>query len=171
MLVICINGSINSGKSTIARLLAARLAATFVEGDDHDGHDLPLKQMIIHAVRHLAAQIAEASQSLVIAYPLREEDYTTLRDAAASRGLELLVVTLSPPLDVALARRGARILNNGERARIREMYSEGYHERPFSDLVIEGTPTADAIVDTIAGFLGSSLATALPPGSSVPGPG
>lgn len=153
MLIICINGSINSGKSTIARLLAARLAARFVEGDDHDGRDLPFEQMILHAVRRLAAQIAEATETLVIAYPLREQDYAALRDAAEIRGLELLVVTLSPPLEAALGKRGARVLDDGERSRIREMYSEGYHERPFSDLVIEGALTPDTIVETIAGFV------------------
>ena len=65
----------------------------------------------------------------------------------------MLVVTLSPPLEVALGKRGARVLDDGERSRIREMYFEGYHERPFSDLVIEGTPTPDTIVETIAGFV------------------
>lgn len=155
MVIICINGTINSGKSTIARLLAARLTdARFVEGDDHHGHDLPFEQMIAHAVKRLAAEVAEATQTLIIAYPLRDEDYAVLRDAAARRGLQMLVVTLSPPLDVALGKRGSRTLDDGERARIREMYSEGYHERSFSDLVIAGTPTPDAIVETIADFLG-----------------
>jgi hypothetical protein len=155
MFIICINGSINSGKSTIAQLLATRLPdARFVEGDDHDGHDLPFDQMIAHAVRRLAAEISEANETLVVAYPLREEDYTVLRDAAAGRGLQLRVITLSPPLDVVLGKRGARDLSDGERARIREMYDEGYQDRRFSDLVITGAPTPDVVVETIVGLLG-----------------
>ncbi len=150
MVVVCINGSINSGKSTIARLLADRLpGARFVEGDDHDGHDLPFEEMIAHAVQRLATIVAEGRETLVIAYPLRETEFAILRDAAASRDLQLVVVTLAPPLEVVLVQRGARLLDDGERARIREMYGEGYHQRPFSDLIIGGTPDPNSIVAAI----------------------
>jgi hypothetical protein len=166
MMVICINGSINSGKSTIARLLAEHLRdARFVEGDDHDGHELPFEQMIARAVQRLAAIITEAQETLVIAYPLRETDFAILRQAAAASRRPLLVVTLAPPLEVVLAPRGARRLDDGERARIREMYAEGYHARPFSDLVIGGEPTPDAVVAAILEL------TALRPGSSAPAGG
>lgn len=171
MVIICINGSINSGKSTIARLLAARLPdARFVEGDDHDGHELPFEHMIAHAVDRLATVVADADRTLVIAYPLREQDHAILSRAAASRGLQLLIVTLAPPLDVALSQRGPRILDDAERERIREMYLEGYHERPFSDLVIGGTPEPEVIVETIAALVRDG-ASALPPGSSAPAGG
>jgi hypothetical protein len=119
--------------------------------------------MIAHAVQRLAAIIAEARETLVIAYPLRETDFAILRDAASRRGLRLLVVTLAPPLEVALGQRGVRLLDDGERARIREMYSEGYHARAFSDLIIGGAPTPEAVVAEIVEL------TALLPGSSAPG--
>ena len=164
MMVICINGSINSGKSTIARQLAEHLpGARFVEGDDHDGHELPFEQMIAYAVQRLAAIIAETRETLVIAYPLRETDFAILRDVASRRGLRLLVVTLAPPLEVALGQRGVRPLDDGERARVREMYSEGYHARAFSDLIIGGAPAPEAVVAEIVEL------TALRPGSSAPG--
>jgi len=156
MIVICINGSINSGKSTVARALAARLGnARFVEGDDHDGHELPFEDMISAALERLAREVrSDAGHDfLVIAYPLREADFLLLEAAAVGRGAEIAAVTLAPPLDVALSQRGERVLDEGELARIREMYAEGYHARPFSSLTIAGVPPVDEVVERIVRWL------------------
>lgn len=48
-----------------------------------------------------------------------------MREASTKRGARLFVVTLAPPLEVVLQDRGTRVLENDERARIREMYEEG----------------------------------------------
>jgi len=156
MIVICINGSINSGKSTVARALAARLEnARFVEGDDHDGHTLPFEDMISAALERLVREVRSdgGHDFLVIAYPLRGSDFLLLEAAAVGRGAEIAVVTLAPPLDVALSQRGDRVLDEGELERIRDMYAEGYHARPFSSLTVEGAPPVDEVVEQIAAWL------------------
>lgn len=153
MIVICINGSINSGRSTVGRALAARLGVRFIEGDDHDAHELPFEEMIVAAVERLARVIEAADERLVVAYPLRDQDFAVLDEAARKRGAELVVVTLAPPLEVALTQRGERVLDDGERERIRKMYAEGYNAREFSALVADGTPTVEGAVGVIAGWL------------------
>lgn len=138
--VIHLNGPINSGKSTLGRALAALIpGAAFIEGDDHGApDDAPLPRRIATALDRIAALIAQsAADVLVVAYPLDEPACRRLRTAAAARGAAFHVVTLAPPLAVALSDRGGRRLTAWERERIVAMYAEGYADRPFSDLVLD----------------------------------
>jgi hypothetical protein len=155
--IICINGPINSGKSTVGRRLAALLpGAAFVEGDDHGAPDeADLDTVIAVALARIEGQIASAGGDLVIAYPLRRQDHARLAAAAGRRGARLFVATLAPPMAVALADRGSRPLSTEERDRIVEMYAEGYAGPAFSDLVLDNaglTPdqTAAAIAEALA---------------------
>jgi Adenylate kinase and related kinases len=138
--VVLVNGPINSGKSTLGFALSRRLPeACFVDGDDHDApDDAPLSVRIDAALRRIEARIAGAEgQFLVVAYPLRQEDFERIRVACEGQGARLIVITLAPPLAAALADRGGRRLDPDERERIVEMYREGYHARPFSNLVLD----------------------------------
>lgn len=139
MFVICINGTINSGKSTVGLAVAQMLArAEFIEGDAHGApEDIELDAMIDFAVERLARLIEASDKEVaVIAYPLRGQDVARLRVAAAKRQAGMLVVTLAPPIDVTLSNRGGRMLSEHERMRICAMYEEGYAQRDFSDLVL-----------------------------------
>ncbi|AJC21001.1 hypothetical protein [Pandoraea pulmonicola] len=151
--IFCLNGPINSGKSTVGRHLAALLpGATFVEGDDHDAQDAPdLPTRVTAALLRIETLIARAGGDLVIAYPLRDIDHARVLAAAKKRGATLFVVTLAPPIAVTLGNRGARELTAGERTRIHEMFDEGYAARNFSDLVIDNSGTsAEQCAQTIA---------------------
>ena len=138
--VIHINGSINSGKSTLGHALADSLPeAAFIDGDDHDASDdAPLAVRIGAALRRIEVEIATGQgRHLVVAYPLDDADYERLKAASGRRGARFLVLTLAPPLEVAFTNRGQRSLSSEEKCRIVEMYDEGYHARPFSDLVLD----------------------------------
>lgn len=154
--IICINGPINAGKSTVGRRLAGLLpGAAFVEGDDHGAPDeADLDTVIAVALARIEALIASAGGDLVIAYPLRPEDHARLAAAAGRRGAWLFVATLAPPIGVALADRGGRPLSAEERDRIVEMYAEGYAGPAFSDLVLDNSGlTPDQAAATIAAAL------------------
>jgi len=140
--VIVMNGSINAGKSSVGACVAALLPrAAFLEGDDHDApDDAPLTQRIEAAWRRIEAQVAaDEADYLVVAYPVDELRYEALSRACARKGATLFLVTLAPPLEIALSDRGARRLSAQERKRIQEMYVEGYPVRAFSDLVIDNS--------------------------------
>ena len=154
MQVVVLNGSINSGKTTTGRALAVLLpGARFIDGDDHGiSRSIPFQQMIDRAVFWVADQITAATDScLVIAYPLRDSDFVILQAACAARNARLFVATLAPPLAVALSDRGARKLDGDERARIHEMYAEGYPTRTFSDVIVtdQATPQQTAAALTL----------------------
>lgn len=161
MIVLCINGAINTGKTTVGRLLAARIpGACFVDGDDHDRHGSALDLVIEAGVERLVAAIGEYAGRagvLVLAYPLREPDYSRLRAAAGVVGAEIRCVTLAPSMEVALSRRGERRLSEAERARVREMYAEGYAGRGFSGLVVDSSDlSVEETVEMVRGWLGGT---------------
>ncbi|MBZ6076739.1 shikimate kinase [Microvirga puerhi] len=156
--VVLINGPINSGKTTLGLALSRCLQdAVFIDGDDHDApDDAPLATRIEAALRRIEAHIASLSaRFLIAAYPLEDADYERLRHACTCHRARFVVVTLAPPLDVALADRGERKLEQAERARIVEMYAEGYDARPFSDLIIDTARLSpDQAADRVVAFLG-----------------
>ena len=157
MVVICLNGPINAGKSTIGRVLADRLPdAEFIEGDDHGiPEDVPFAEMIERAAARLAGLIGVKQRAfLVIAYPLRPEDFALLQQACTKRGAGFFVVTLAPPMELVLKDRGARKLDDEERARIREMYAEGYASRDFSDMIVTEIQAPDIMAGHIIASIG-----------------
>lgn len=108
MLVIILNGPINAGKTTTGRALAAMLPGyRFIEGDDHGAtNETPFEVMLEMAFSRLERVIADAETDLVIAYPLRDEDFARLKAATDARQARLIVVTLAPPLAEAFVNRG-----------------------------------------------------------------
>ena len=157
MLVVVLNGPINVGKTTTGRALAALLPdAFFIDGDDHDAaNDAPLPDRIAASFERIERMIATATAAvLVIAVPLRDEDFYRLRDACTRRAADLRVVTLAPPIDIASSNRGSRHLRTEEMSRSRQMYAEGYASRGFSDLVIGDMVTPQLTAGQIARHFG-----------------
>ncbi|MCZ4344572.1 shikimate kinase [Devosia neptuniae] len=150
MLVVVLNGPINAGKTTTGKALAAIVPrAAFFDGDDHDApDDAPLVARIEASMRRLEHLIATADGAvLVLATPLRHNDYQRLLRVSATRHADLRVVTLAPPVETATSNRGSRQLRPDEILRTRQMYVEGYASREFSDLTIVdmATPRASAV--------------------------
>lgn len=157
MLVVVLNGPINAGKTTTGQAMAAMLPdALFIDGDDHDAPDgAPLAVRIAAAFDRLDHLIAAAQTAvLIIAVPLRNADFERVQNACRARAANLLVVTLAPPLEIALSNRGTRQLTTGEVTRSRQMYAEGYASRAFSNLVISDMSTAQATAEQICRRLG-----------------
>lgn len=154
LLVIHLNGPINSGKTTIGRALARMLPdAHFIDGDDHDApDDAPLHAQWAIALARLVAAIADARERhLVIAYPIGAAEFERLRAACDARAARLFVATLAPPEAVAASDRGTRTLTDWERQRIAEMYREGYAARAFSDCFVDTSrASAAACAEEIA---------------------
>jgi hypothetical protein len=155
---ILINGPVASGKSTVASALVARVpGAVLIEGDDHIPNVAGLSREARWALAldGIAAQLREvlaAGRPVAVAWPLTEDAFRRLVATAHDAGGEAVCITLAPPLASVLTGRG-RKLTPAECGRIREMYAEGYASRPFSDLVIDGSPTPDEAADEIIALL------------------
>ena len=163
MLILNINGLMNSGKSTVSKILVNLLSnATFIEVDelmsDEEQEKLGLSLQQGWRERHKrlnqklkALKESHEYETVIFAYPIADNTYQewkTLEDNTT----KFLNVTLAPSLEECLKNRGTRELNDWDRNRIREMYEEGYQKRPYSDFIINNdnqTPeeTAEIIKD------------------------
>ena len=155
--VIVISGPINAGKSTVARLLAQKFpGGIYVDGDDLAAGGIPLEEKIPLVLdRIIETARAATGQHIFVAYPLRSKDWRRLERELGATGIETICVTLAPPIAVALSDRPGRSLNEKERRRIREMYDEGYHRRPFSLAIFDnGEETPEQTAERIVGALG-----------------
>ena len=165
MKIININGPINSGKSTISKLLIAELSHTlFIEVDDllsdeeQEQLGLSLQQGWSERTNRLNKIIHQEKskkqyQNIIFAYPITENLYKEWK-AWEDKNTRFINITLSPDLETCLKNRGTRILEEHEKTRICEMYLEGYHNPKFSDLIINNTHQSPAeTLQSIIDFL------------------
>ncbi|MDY6407432.1 MAG: shikimate kinase [Pseudomonadota bacterium] len=165
MLILNINGPINSGKTTVSKILVNLLPnATFIEVDelmnDEEEKRLGLSIQDGWAKRQkrlneklLELKASREFETVIFAYPISEKSYKTW-SSLADKNTRFINITLAPSLEECLKNRGTRELDDWERNRIKEMYEEGYQNRPYSDFVINNdnqTPkeTAEIIKDFI----------------------
>jgi hypothetical protein len=127
-MLILINGSINSGKSTIAKLLAKSLkdAVVFELDDIRDEiPDVPIDKAIptVHkrAIQKLATEYK--NNLVIIPYPLSRMSYNNFYIQIKDIHKDIYAFTLSPSKKIAQSNRGGRRLNDWERKRIDYHYS------------------------------------------------
>ena len=165
MLILNINGPMNSGKSTVSKILVNLLSnATFIEVDelmtDEEEKRLGLSIQDGWAERQkrlnkklLDFKKLHEFETVIFAYPISENSYKTW-SSMADENTKFLNITLAPSLEECLKNRGTRELDDWERNRIKEMYEEGYQNRSYSDLIVNNdnqTPeeTAEMIKDFV----------------------
>lgn len=165
MLILNINGPINSGKTTVSKILVQKMPkAVFIEVDelmsDEEQSSLELERQAgwEERCRRLDSKLTEYKKSqvydtVIFAYPATEKDFKRWATFADDK-TQFLNITLAPSLENCLKNRGTRTLTEWEENRIRQMYKEGYHARDFADLIINNdnqTPeeTADVILGVI----------------------
>ena len=169
MLILNINGPINSGKTTVSKILVNLLPkATFIEVDElmsdeeQESLGLSLKEGWAERKRRLNEKLlvlkeGKEFETVIFAYPIAEESYQKWANLADERTL-FLNITLAPGLEECLKNRGTRELDDWERNRIRQMYEEGYQKRSYSDFIINNeNQTPEETAEIIKGFIEHAL--------------
>ncbi len=169
MLILNINGPINSGKTTVSKILVNLLPnATFIEVDelmsDEEEAKLGLSIQDGWAERQkrlnetlLALKQSRQYETVIFAYPISENSYKTW-SSMADENTRFINITLAPSLEECLKNRGERELDDWERNRIKEMYEEGYQNRPYSDFIINNdNQTPKETAEVIKGFVEQAL--------------
>lgn len=155
-MLVFISGSINSGKTSTSKLLAAKLGAEFINVDDLNDRipNFNLKTDLDKSFDLAIAEINErldAGKDVVANYVVREKDWRRLQKEV--RPTNLFLVTLAPRLEVAQSNRGSRVLSEWEISRVKHHYDTGIatplfgHTIDNSDLSLE--QTVDKILDII----------------------
>ena len=145
-IIININGPINSGKTTVSEILKQKLTNSFfIEVDDLLSDEeqqklgLNLHQGWTERLNRLDSIIKSTEvkkyKYIIFAYPMNEANYQRWKKYENAKTL-FLNITLAPSLNVCLKNRGKRELDDWEINRIKQMYSENYHNPQNSDLII-----------------------------------
>jgi hypothetical protein len=137
--VLLINGSINTGKTTVAMTLCRVVPRTaHVEVDALRAFIdwMPLEESIPLNLKNAAAvtRIFLASGlNVVVTYPFELHDYEFLKHELPTP--PLYCFTLAPRLEVALSDRGGRVLEEWERKRIEVHYETGLASPSFGAVI------------------------------------
>lgn len=163
--IIYVNGVINSGKSTIARMLSEAIpSGVYLDGDDLiERNEKPFEQRVskvVEVATEQACALAILGKNVCVAYPLRDEDWKVISQICGQKGVEVKVVTLAPSKRTTISNRGDRNLSESELKRISQMFIEGYQARSFSHLIVENDSKAPAhTVEEIRHFFGFETST------------
>jgi cytidylate kinase len=155
--LIFINGSINSGKTTTARLLAAKIGAEFINVDDLND-SIPnfnlatdLDKSMDLAIKTIN-QLLNDGKDVVANYVVRPKDFDRLIKEVNTD--EQHVITLAPRLEVAQSQRGDRKLSEWEIQRVKHHYDTGIASPKFGHIIDNSDlsigQTVDQILKTIS---------------------
>ena len=141
-MIIFINGSCNSGKSTITKLLSEKLGNTAkLEIDDVRAMIdwMPLEQSIpinLQNAISLIKNFSSNSLNVVIPYPLSQKNYEHIMNQLKDVNTKIHHFTLAPRLEKILTNRtGQRELDDWERNRIKYHYEIGLHKPSFGEII------------------------------------
>ena len=155
-MILFLNGSINSGKSTIAKLLAAKISnAAIVEIDVLREMIawMPIDQAIPINLENAVSVIKNFTHhgiSCIVPYPLSQKNYEYMIANLSELGTDIRFITLAPPLAETLKNRnGGRELTDWERERIKHHYDIGIHSPSFGEIIDNSGQTPEGTAEMI----------------------
>jgi hypothetical protein len=152
-MVIFINGSINSGKTTIAKLLKKKIPNTaHIEVDDLRAFIdwMPLEESIPVNLDNTALIINSFSKrdiSSIVTYPLNKDEFNYLTDKIKSKET-IYFFTINPDLKTALSNRG-RELTDLEKQRIKHHYDIKINNPGFGSVIDNTHQTPEETAEEI----------------------
>jgi adenylate kinase family enzyme len=140
-MIILISGSINSGKSTVAKIIQKELKNTaLVEIDALRAMIdwMPIDKAVPINLKNAVAVIknfVEAGIHVIVPYPLSQKNYDYVQNELSKLGTDIFVFTLAPRLEKALNNRGDRKLEKSEIERIKYHYNIGIASPTFGTIL------------------------------------
>ncbi|MDE2889482.1 MAG: AAA family ATPase [Gemmatimonadota bacterium] len=159
-ILVYINGSINSGKSTVGSLLAKNLPGTVhIEVDElrQFADCLSLAEACPYCLEDaatLARNWLSRGFNVVVTWPISHCDYAVFERVAADAGVSIYAFTLRPALEVAMSDRDQRQLTERERARIREQYRSSHIDPGIGTVIDNSDQTPAETLATVRATLG-----------------
>ena len=154
-MIIFINGSINSGKSTVTKLLAKELSNTALIEIDvlrEMIEWMPLEEAIplnLENALTLIRNFITRDLNVIVPYPLSQKNFDYFTAGLKDLDIETHVFTLAPKLEKVLTNRGTRELTDWERQRIQHHYEIGIHKPTFGEIIDNTDQTPEETVKII----------------------
>lgn len=148
---IWISGSINSGKSTVSKLLGKKLKMAIIELDTLSTfvEDFLSFEEYLKLNYEIFFEIVEIYNKknigVIIVYPLGEEKYSEIKNKLQN----FQVFSIDPTLEVVLTDRGERKLTNWEKDRIKYQYKNNIHNASFATRIDAKNKTPESITEEI----------------------
>ena len=158
-MIIFINGSINSGKSTVAKILAAKLTnVALVEIDSlSEMIDwMPIDKAVPINLENAVSVIRNFSNrglNVIVPYPLSQKNYDYMNDCLKDLDTKIYTFTLAPSIEKALTNRGTRELTDWERERIQHHYNVGIQRPSFGEIIDNSEQTPEETAELISAML------------------
>lgn len=155
-MIIFINGSINSGKSTVAKLLAEKIKDTAVVEVDRF-HEfipwMPVAESVLINLENAVLVIRNFYKrgfNVIVPYPLSKRNYEYLMEELKDIAENISIFTLNPELEEVLKNRGNRELTEAEKERIKHHYSIGINNPAFGKVINNTKQTPEETVENIS---------------------
>lgn len=160
-MIIFINGSINSGKSTVAKLLAEKIKDTAVVEVDRF-HEfipwMPVAESVLINLENAVLVIRNFYKrgfNVIVPYPLSKRNYEYLMEELKDIAENISIFTLNPELEEVLKNRGSRELTEAEKERIKYHYSMGINNPTFGKVINNTKQTPEETAENISSLMDS----------------
>lgn len=154
-MIIFLNGSINAGKSTVAKILAKNMENTALLEMDvfHEMIEwMPIDQAVqlnLENAVSVISNFAKRGLNVIVPYPLSQKNYEYMIDNLKGFDTKIYFFTLSPKLEKTLTNRGTRELTDQEKDRIKHHYNIGIPSPTFGEIIDNSDQTSQETVDFI----------------------
>lgn len=130
-MIIFLAGSINSGKSTVAKLLIKKIPDSvhlevdkIVEFVDHiDRKDIEV--LILENVVSLIRDYIKRDLNVVVSYTFADTTFEFVEEKLLDLDQKIYLFTLNPKLEIASTQRGERKIDKGTAERVKYHYKLG----------------------------------------------
>lgn len=154
-MLIFLNGSINAGKSTVAKILAKKISNTALIEIDSLREMIawmPIDEAVSINLENAVSVIknfAKRNLNVIVPYPLSQNNYDYVVSELKDINAKIYFFTLAPKLEKILSNRGDRELNEGEKERIKHHYSIGINNPSFGIVIDNTNQTSEETAEEI----------------------
>ncbi len=154
-MIIFINGSINAGKTTVAKILHEKISqSALIEIDTLRAmiEWLPIDKAVPINLENAVAVIRTFTKHdihAIVPYPLSERNYAYMVESLKDLNQPIHVFTLAPKLEKALTNRGARELSEAEQERIKHHYTIGIPTPSFGEIIDNSKQSPEETANSI----------------------
>jgi len=158
-MIIFINGSINAGKTTVAKILAKKIPKTAnVEIDSlHDFIDwLEIDQAVPINLENgvlIINNFAKHGYNVIIPYPLSQKDYEYMNQKLRDFADQLYFFTLAPDIKKIQTSTKDRKISPWEHDRIQYHYDIGIPSPSFGKIIDNTSQMPEETADKILSYL------------------
>lgn len=158
-MIIFINGSINSGKSTVAKLLSEKMKNTAVVEVDRFHEFIPWMSASESVLINLENAVLvirnfyKRGFNVIVPYPLSKTNYDYLMEELKDIADNISIFTLNPDLEEVLKNRGNRELTEAEKEKIKYHYSIGINNPTFGKVIDNTSQTPAETAENVLSLL------------------